>query len=207
MDVEDGAELTEMGARYWLSMDGWTAWETALLLCNINPLLLEEWRNISGRKLEVSIPLELLPKRDLIVRAFEAKVLTTPAAPSAVIAWAMGKGLRLPALLDGMVCEGGKWVKLGTPQAPEVPQELIATKVPATVAALPKQRAQEARILELLKAQGYEPLALAQRKPGKPGPKAEIRTLALNEPAMFTPKTFDTAWQRLRDANEIAGVE
>lgn len=91
--------------------------------------------------------------------------------------------------------------------APAMPQVPIAMKVPATVAAIPKQRAQEARILELLRAQGYDPLTLAQRAPGKPGPKAEIKSLALNEPKLFTSKTFDTAWERLRGANEIAGAE
>jgi hypothetical protein len=96
---------------------------------------------------------------------------------------------------------------IAVPPAPATQQETTVEKVPVTVAALPKQRAQEARILELLKAQGYEPLTLAQRTPGKPGPKAEIRTLALNEPAMFSAKTFDTAWQRLRDTDEIAGAE
>jgi hypothetical protein len=83
----------------------------------------------------------------------------------------------------------------------------IAAVAPTTAAPIQKQKAQENRIIELLHAQGYSPNSLTQRAPGKPGPKAEIRTLALSEPSMFTAKTFDTAWQRLRDAAEIAGAE
>lgn len=73
--------------------------------------------------------------------------------------------------------------------------------------AQPKQRSQEIRILELLKMNGYDPLALAQRKPGKPGPKAEIRTLAMNEPALFSIKSFDKAWERLRGDGSVVGVD
>ncbi len=82
-----------------------------------------------------------------------------------------------------------------------------APVVNATGAPPLKQRSQEARILELLKAQSYDPINLAQRVPGKPGPKAEIRTLALTEPKLFTKSSFDKAWERLRSAGEIAGAE
>lgn len=71
----------------------------------------------------------------------------------------------------------------------------------------PKQRTQENRIVELLTAQGYNPLMLPSRVPGKPGPKAEIKKLALLEPALFTAKTFDTAWQRARDDGRVSGGE
>ena len=73
--------------------------------------------------------------------------------------------------------------------------------------AAPKQRAQENRIVELLRKQGHDPLKLPSRMPGKPGHKAEIRMMALLEPALFTQKTFDTAWQRLRDAGDISDGE
>ena len=69
--------------------------------------------------------------------------------------------------------------------------------------AKPKQRVQELRILELLILKKYDPLKLPFRVPGKGGAKAEIRKLALSEPAIFTAKTFDTAWQRLRDDGSI----
>lgn len=65
--------------------------------------------------------------------------------------------------------------------------------------ALPKQRAQESRVLELLKSQKYDPLKLPLREPGKSGAKAKVRKLALLEIKLFTAKSFDTAWQRLRD--------
>ena len=70
-----------------------------------------------------------------------------------------------------------------------------------------KQPSQEARILELLKAQGYDPINLAERIPGKSGPKAEVRTLALTEVKLFTRISFDKAWERLRITGDIAGAE
>lgn len=95
-------------------------------------------------------------------------------------------------------------------QQDEADLEKAAASAPVVVVAsvaLPKQRAQESRILELLKDQGYEPLKLSQRKPGKPGPKAEIRTLAMNEPALFTKISFDKAWERLRNDGAVAGAD
>ena len=112
--------------------------------------------------------------------------------------------MRVPPT-NGMTISS-QWLKNG-PTPPEPTTERIEVKAPAVFAPVLKQRAQEARIIELLKAQGYDPLELAQRAPGKPGPKAEIRTLALQEPALFTLKTFDTAWQRLRAQGELAGAE
>ena len=70
-----------------------------------------------------------------------------------------------------------------------------------------KQPAQENRILELLKSKGNDPLKLPDRQRGKGGPKAAIKKLALLEPALFTNKTFDTAWERLRGEGRIAGGE
>lgn len=90
------------------------------------------------------------------------------------------------------------------------PQQSSGTPAPvvtATGAPPLKQASQEARILELLKAQGYDPINLAQRIPGKPGPKAEIRTLALTAPNLFTKCSFNKAWERLRSAGEIVGAE
>lgn len=75
---------------------------------------------------------------------------------------------------------------------------------PATVAPLPKQRAQEDRIIELLKSLKHDPLKLPSKSNGLPGVKAAIKKLALSEKSLFTNKTFDTAWQRLRDEARIS---
>lgn len=74
---------------------------------------------------------------------------------------------------------------------------------PVALAALPKQRAQERRILELLASQGYNPLELPPRMPGKTGTKAKIKALALLDTALFSDKSFDTAWQRLRGQGDV----
>jgi hypothetical protein len=91
----------------------------------------------------------------------------------------------------------------------QVPAQTTAT--PATVVAVVtsapplKQPAQEKRILELLAAQGHDPLNLPNRAPGKSGVKAEVKKLALKEPALFNKNTFDTAWQRIRDDGRVDG--
>jgi hypothetical protein len=115
MNVYDGAELEKDGARYWLAMDGWTADNAALLLHGIDPRRLASWANVTCGKLEVEFPFQFDAVKALIAMAFETKVLATPAAPSAVVAWAIGKGLQLPALLipADMVVKGGRWKELG----------------------------------------------------------------------------------------------
>lgn len=70
--------------------------------------------------------------------------------------------------------------------------------------ALPKQRRQEQRILELLKAQGYAPLSLPKKEAGTRGAKAEIKKLALPEVSLFSDKSFDKAWERLRGYGDVA---
>lgn len=134
VNIYDVAELTSDGAPYWLAMDGWTPDEVALLIRAIDPRRLENWKRVTGAKQLPNAPYEFEAVQKSVARAFEANVLVSPAAPSAVIAWAMEKGMQLPAPLipEGMVLKGGNWVKLDTPHAPE--QE-PATPAPAAVVA------------------------------------------------------------------------
>lgn len=118
-----------------------------------------------------------------------------------LVQWARSKSYAIPPVLESSVAKTAP-VALAVPESQAAP-----VLTPGASVAPSKQRTQEKRILELLKAQGYDPLKLAPRMPGKPGPKAEIKTLALTERALFTAKTFDTAWQRLRDAGEVAGAK
>jgi hypothetical protein len=71
----------------------------------------------------------------------------------------------------------------------------------------PKQRRQESRILELLASLDHNPLDLPSRTPGKRGVKAQIRERALREPALFSAKAFDMAWERLRSDRRLVGGE
>lgn len=86
-----------------------------------------------------------------------------------------------------------------TTSAPALTESAVSDVAPL------KQRNQERRILELLKVKGYEALALPSRSPGKPGAKSEIKKLAVLESKLFSSKSFDTAWQRLRDDGDVAG--
>lgn len=70
---------------------------------------------------------------------------------------------------------------------------------------MPRSTAQDAAILEEIRRQGYDPLALPKNPTGKRGVKAAIGDeLCNNHKAIFQSRgVFDTAWQRLRDRQEI----
>lgn len=94
--------------------------------------------------------------------------------------------------------------------APPAGQETRPMSKEAAVtsaASLLKQRVQENRIVELLVAQGHDPLALPARQPGKSGAKAEIKKLALLEPALFSKSSFVKAWDRLRGGGLVIDGE
>lgn len=66
-----------------------------------------------------------------------------------------------------------------------------------------KQPAQEARILELLIAAGFDPLNLPVVKRGKLTAKSPIKKQAIKERLLFSSGSFDDAWQRLRDDGRL----
>lgn len=68
-----------------------------------------------------------------------------------------------------------------------------------------KQRRQEKKILEVLKALGYTSNALPRNQSGKPGVKHQCWEQAKEDVQLFgTQKTFNSAWERLRADCEIA---
>lgn len=67
-----------------------------------------------------------------------------------------------------------------------------------------RQAVQEAQILRMLLALGYDPVALPKPLAGKPGTKAEVRG-SIGAGGMWSGKTvFDKAWERLRKGGQIA---
>lgn len=68
-----------------------------------------------------------------------------------------------------------------------------------------KQRRQERRILELLIGQGFIPKSLPIRSPGSDGVKVEIKQVALLEKSLFSKRSFEHAWDRLRSFGDVAG--
>lgn len=100
MNIYDVAELTEVMATYWLTLDGWSANESTYLLLAIDPLKLETAVGFNGGKLEVNLPNQFDALEKMVSTAFKTGVVKSPlAAPKDVIAWAMKKKLRLPATL------------------------------------------------------------------------------------------------------------
>jgi len=80
------------------------------------------------------------------------------------------------------------------PQAPQ----------PQTSKPLARQTAQEREILRIIEALGFDPKALPQGANGKPGIKAKVRAQALAIKDTFTQGTFNKAWVRLSESEEIA---
>jgi hypothetical protein len=100
MNIYDVAELTEVMADYWLSLDGWSANESTYLLLAIDPLKLKSAVGFNGGKLEVNLPNQFDALEKMVSTAFKTGASKSPlAAPKDVIAWAMEKKLRLPASL------------------------------------------------------------------------------------------------------------
>lgn len=95
-------------------------------------------------------------------------------------------------------------VKRSTVEAWLASTPAAAPATQAVTAALPKQRAQEQRILQMLREGDHTPRALPKKASGARGVKADIKVLALLEPALFTDSSFSKAWERLRGSGEIA---
>lgn len=68
-----------------------------------------------------------------------------------------------------------------------------------------KQRRQEQAILNFLTSNGHDPKKLPKRPPGISGPKAKVKKAMLANKTLFTDKSFELAWERLRSAAEIMG--
>jgi hypothetical protein len=72
---------------------------------------------------------------------------------------------------------------------------------------LQRSAVQDQRILQLLRDRGYDPLHLPDRPKVGKGPKALVKLEAVKDRALFTDKSFEKAWERLRERQEIQGAK
>ena len=136
--IYQAAELTPELARYWLAMDGWAAGEAAHLLLSVapDPERLAAVTRLGWFDAASTLAYERAhaARLRLLKRAGEAGALTFPARPAEVIAWAMAKGMRLPAPLVplGAVVRAGRWTdeatKAGESLTKPVPGEVAGTR-------------------------------------------------------------------------------
>lgn len=80
-------------------------------------------------------------------------------------------------------------------------------QLPKTSDAIQRSQAQDAAILDAIRAAGHQPKSLPKNPSGKPGVKAQIRAKVTNtHPGLFPAKsrTFDKAWDRLRSFGDVA---
>jgi hypothetical protein len=102
-----------------------------------------------------------------------------------------------------------RWVEEITHRTP-VPPTYSLSDVDLEVSKPVKQsklRAQEEAILDAIRSLTYEPKELPKIIPGKPGIKYQVRGLLKENDLFAGIKTFDTAWQMLRDFDDIANVK
>lgn len=69
---------------------------------------------------------------------------------------------------------------------------------------VPKSKLQDQAILDALCRLGYAPRALPPKRPGAEWVKAEARRELAGRTDLFTTKTFDATWERLRKSGDIA---
>lgn len=189
--IYDVAELTEGGARYWLSMDGWMIDEAAHLLLGIDPTpeKLAQWGRTPVFELGAQINYENAHKarRRLLERSSDSGRFSFPAAPAVIIDWAMEKGLRLPALLvpSGAIVRDGRWRGGAQADAPPKP--------------LQRLRAQEVAILAKLVELGIDPQAMPPAPPGKLSAAKQTARAQLG----YSKDVMNKAWNRLRTDGRI----
>lgn len=68
-----------------------------------------------------------------------------------------------------------------------------------------RQQLQEEAIIDSLITKGFDPKNLPPRPNGGSGAKAVAREHCLQNRSLFTVKTFNSAWDRLREQKEIIG--
>lgn len=189
-----------IGAGNWFAMSDVSPVDAAMLLCQFNPNTDNPERAEQFENEDIS-PGHLKQLR----RRFEDLQKTEPRHRSLVdwLEFANEAGLKH----HSWPRRYQEALRAGLGDTTSATAVLLAPVSASGGVVAPKQRAQENRIVELLREKGHDPLKLPSRIPGKPGHKAEIKMMALLEPALFTQKTFDTAWQRLRDAGDISDGE
>ena len=105
------------------------------------------------------------------------------------------KDVRVPATaLNAILEKFGSDEPSALGQAPVIPPSRTA--------------AQEAAILQTIREQGLDPLALPAHVAGKSGVKATTRAMLVGRSKLFPERgtVFDKAWQRLRESGGISSI-
>ena len=170
--------------KYWARLAKWSASEAARLMCALDPDIFESLDAKPNNNDSTGPAL----KAKKIQRLAEREELSI-ATPQQWLDWADRHGLQIH---DGLRIE----------------VEAVADKEAGAtqVGQVPVQRAvaQDIAILAEIKRQGYEPSALPKNTLGKAGIKSAVwKVLKSKAETFVSKKVFDTAWQRLRDGNEL----
>lgn len=90
-------------------------------------------------------------------------------------------------------------------QKREAQAQLPADSKPTAIKPVQRAAAQNAAIIEAIRAKNIEPKKIPKAPSGKPGLKAEIRKdiLQTHKDTFSSNGVFDDAWQRLRSSGEI----
>jgi len=103
-------KLSDGYARYWMTMDGWTAEDAALLLHDMNPSLAGSFETLTARGPGFGLPTDFTERTNQIQVEFKAKNARF-LNPHTILGWALENGMEVPELLI-------KWDKWLTHQPP-----------------------------------------------------------------------------------------
>jgi hypothetical protein len=171
-------------------------------------MLPKEWDTIEARLLSLSISeqdgewdVSCLPSHCFVWRdEFEESFRRAIEKTEVCDARPGDKELNFDAFIPS---ESWDAVLEGMPQPGAAPANPSHSEAP-----VPRMRAQESRVLEIIKNLGYDPESLPKPISGRKGVKAEIRQKALEEKKLFlSHKVFESTWERLSGGGEISYKE
>jgi hypothetical protein len=175
---------------HWRRLDSLTIGELVWMMRNIDPRLVDELPEWADSDVDDEIQMLIAAAHAGTIAISSLSGDTRPCLHTQVIrnerlcGWLRGKGWNRVA--DGL--------------------STLQPQTSGVTANLPLSRhtAQERAILAEIRRQGFDPRALPQAEPGKPGVKASVKGALGNVGLWAGTTVFSKAWDRLRASSEIA---
>lgn len=174
----------------WAKKPYWKRLEAVALLLALDPNdSIHLHRSQSYLSVDSSLTEEAENLEDLLTRATVAKELPELLKPAALLAWLERKAIHVPHDLKSAVERYAPPRPAETP-APTPKAEPVddgaSDPEPITKGSITARRVQA--ILIAVAAKGWDAMSIPT------GGKAETKRICLTQPDLFTPSTFDTAW-------------
>ncbi|KWA65525.1 hypothetical protein WL28_25375 [Burkholderia ubonensis] len=182
--INNGEESIDWN--YWVGkMPRWTAYQAVRLMAALDPA---KHPDLSFKRKETAgVAKEHAQRLETLATSHRMN----EASPSEWLKWA--DGLNEP-VHDGFRAAVSLVVDQHEPAIGAPATALSAARRPPS-----QHRHQEAEILRVIRELGHDPAMLPKQKPGTSGVKSAVR-----QKLSFSQKVFNKAWERLRDAGDVA---